>query len=318
MDRPSPEADTRTKDYPPPKLEIFALGAASFLCAMLGSLVVFAACEMQGVDVKEAFKTFGKDSPLEWRNFMRGLLLLNHLCTFLLPALLVGWFFYKNDWSSKLYLDRPPKLSKLTLGVFFMASVFPVAEAAFEGMRWLTENVAALKPLLEAEDDSETLMEGLLVMPTPIEVFFSLIVMALTPAIGEEMVFRGLLQRNLVRWTRRPVVAILLTALVFSLAHFQVQRLPAIFLLGVALGCLYYWTKNLWMSITAHFLVNGTQVMVAAFSQEDLAKLNANEGVSIPWGLTATACVLMFYTGYLLRRDSRLPNETTHQPNIET
>lgn len=168
------------------------------------------------------------------------------------------------------------------LGIGFTIAAFPLAQVAFLANRWVVEKISWLDTFVQSELASEDLMEGLLVMASPIEMVFSLLVMAVIPAIGEEMVFRGIIQKQMQRLMANPYMAILATALIFSLAHFQIQRFFAIFLLGVVLGLIFHWTKNLWIPIAGHFVFNGTQVVLAYFNQEELEKLNTGDEMQLP------------------------------------
>ncbi len=281
-----------------PQQIILFLGANVFMFMLLGSGIIALLCEVQGIDMKESFSSFGTSSPLEWRNFMRGAVLINHMTSFLLPALLTGWIFYKKKWPENLHVNQGPTLQNLGMGILFMAAAFPLAQKAFELNRWAVEQIPALQSLVSAEKATENMIEGLLVMQSPWEMLFSVLVMALVPAIGEELVFRGLLQKNMVRWLKNPVAGIALSALIFSVAHFEIQRFLAIFMLGLVLGCLFYWTKNLWVPIAAHFMNNGVQVLVAYANQDKLAELNQAEEVDIPIVFTIIAALLVFAIGY--------------------
>jgi uncharacterized protein len=281
---------------------------------MLGSGIIALACQLQNIDIQEVFAAFGKDSPLQERNFMRGTLLLNHMTTFLVPPLIAGWIFYKKRWPEASQLDQKPQVGTLGLGILFVMTAFPLAQAAFTANRWLVEQVPFLDALVKTETATEGLVEGLLVMHSPWELLFSLLVISIVPAIGEEMVFRGFIQRHLIRWTNKPALAIGLTALLFSLAHFQIQRLLAILMLGVVLGLLFYWTKNLWVPIAAHFLNNGAQVVLAYFNQEKLRELNQGTGEDLPAAVVIVSAVLFAFTGYRLWKKHRPPAPETEIP----
>lgn len=287
---PISEEDKKEAVQSPSQVLLF-LGALIFLCMMLGSGIIAIACNFQGIDFQETISGFGKDSSSDVRNFMRGALLINHLLSFLIPALLTGYVFFRKKWSTEVGIRYAPPVSKLALGVMLTVMSFPLAQVAFTANRWIVEKISWLQSMVASESASENLMEGLLVMPSPWEMIFSLVVMAVIPAIGEEMVFRGILQKQMQRITANPYTGILVTALIFSLAHFQIQRFFAIFLLGVVLGLIFYWTKNLWIPIAGHFVFNGTQVVAAYFSQEDLDKLNAEEDLQLPFAVIAISVI---------------------------
>jgi membrane protease YdiL (CAAX protease family) len=119
----------------------------------------------------------------------------------------------------------------------------------------------------------------------------------------------------MVRWLKNPATGIALTALIFSLAHFEIQRFLAIFMLGLVLGCLYYWTKNLWVPIAAHFMNNGAQVLVAYANQDKLAELNKAEDVDIPIVFTIIAALLVLAIGYQFWRKSLSARSQTLDEN---
>jgi membrane protease YdiL (CAAX protease family) len=84
----------------------------------------------------------------------------------------------------------------------------------------------------------------------------SLLIVALLPAVFEETIFRGALQNLLSRWFKMPILAVTITAIIFSIAHGSYDGFLARFLLGFVLGWLFYRTGNLWLSIIGHFLNN--------------------------------------------------------------
>ena len=287
------EEEKITKIGHSPTQVLLFLAALIFLCMMLGSGFIALACKVQGIDFQSTVSGFGKESSSDVRNFMRGALLVNHIVSFLLPALLTGYVFFRQKWSSEVGIRHAPLVNKLGLGVLLTIMAFPLAQVAFMANTWIVEKISWLQTFVPTETNSEDLMEGLLVMPSFWEMIFSLTVMAVIPAIGEEMVFRGLLQKQLQRMIENPYMAILVAALVFSFVHFQVQRFFAIFLLGVVLGLIFHWTKNLWIPIAGHFVFNGTQVVAAYFNQENLDQLNANQEMQMPLAVVAVSVILI-------------------------
>lgn len=293
-----------------PKLMLLLAAALSFLGAAFGSVIVYLVCQSQNIDMRELSSQFNINSPPELRNFMRGILLLNHLSSFLLPATLSVWILYKRNWPKALTMNTWPTNSGIILGTFFIMAAFPLAQAAMSANMWLVEKISWLQPLVELETSSEHLIEGLLVMDSHLELMGSLIVMALVPAVGEEMMFRGIIQQYLGKWTRKPVFSILVTAFLFSLIHFQVQRFFAILLLGIVLGLLFYWTRNLWLSIAAHFFNNALQVLVAWFSQDKLSELNSGNIDDLHWSVPIVSAILTGVTGYLIWKKYNSTSDT--------
>ena len=96
------------------------------------------------------------------------------------------------------------------------------------------------------------------------EFFYKWIPMAYVPAFAEELFFRGVLQKSWVA-TFGKTKGILLTALSFSLAHLSFPYyMPALFLLGIFLGCLKEWRNCLWLPVLAH-LVNNSFALIQSW-----------------------------------------------------
>jgi len=87
-----------------------------------------------------------------------------------------------------------------------------------------------------------------------------LLIISLAPAILEELFFRGALQQLLTNWIKMPWIAIAITSIVFSAIHFSYFGFLPRAMLGAVLGLLFYYSKNIWTSILAHFLNNAIAV----------------------------------------------------------
>lgn len=138
----------------------------------------------------------------------------------------------------------------------------------------------------------------------------SLVIMAFLPALCEETLFRGGLQNLLSRATRRPWLAIIVVSILFSLAHFSFYLFLPRMLLGVMLGAIYYFTRNIWLSITVHFLNNAlavTQVYLLTRQGKDIeTAMNSDLPISY-WELLALP--LLVYLFIALKRTSRYNDE---------
>lgn len=84
----------------------------------------------------------------------------------------------------------------------------------------------------------------------------SMIMLAILPALFEETLFRGGLQNLLSRWTKLPILAIIITSVIFSAVHFSYLGFFSRVVLGFVLGWMYHRTGNLWLSIAAHVTNN--------------------------------------------------------------
>ena len=121
----------------------------------------------------------------------------------------------------------------------------------------------------ELEETAQAATEKMLNVNTFGGLLLNLFIIALIPAIGEEMTFRGVLQQSLTR-KMNPHIAILLSSAIFSFIHFQFYGfLPRMFL-GMLLGYMFYITNSLWTSMLMHFINNGTAVVLYYLSNKGM------------------------------------------------
>lgn len=90
----------------------------------------------------------------------------------------------------------------------------------------------------------------------------NLFIVALMPAVGEELVFRGVIQQHLQGWTKSGHIAVWVTAVLFSAMHLEFFGFLPRFVLGLMLGYLYLYTRNLWVPIFAHFVNNASSIII--------------------------------------------------------
>jgi membrane protease YdiL (CAAX protease family) len=143
------------------------------------------------------------------------------------------------------------------------------------------------------EDTAAAATEKMLNVDTIGGLLANLLIIALIPAVGEELTFRGVLQQSLTRGIKNPHVAILLSAALFSFIHFQFYGfLPRMFL-GILLGYMFYITGSLWTSILMHFLNNGTAVVLYYLNHKGIIDVDVDHfgQMQNPWLIAASAAV---------------------------
>ncbi|MCC7437970.1 MAG: CPBP family intramembrane metalloprotease [Armatimonadetes bacterium] len=126
-------------------------------------------------------------------------------------------------------------------------------------------------------------------------------VIAITPAICEELFFRGYVQRTFERGIGSR--SIWVTGVLFGLFHFQPVSLPTLALMGILLGYLYHRTQSLLPSMVAHFTNNFMVVLLLYLAQANPAIAAESEHFSIEVVLISAAiCVLLLLAVHRLTR----------------
>jgi hypothetical protein len=132
------------------------------------------------------------------------------------------------------------------------------------------------------------------------EFLLGFLVIGVLPGIGEELIFRGILQRNLISYIN-PHIAILLTAIIFSAIHLQFYGFFPRMFLGLLLGYVYFWSGNLNLAIWAHIFNNGFTLTMVYLYQQGLISYNLMQIKAMPWylvllsGLLTTGILFLFW-----------------------
>ena len=145
------------------------------------------------------------------------------------------------------------------------------------------------------------------------------IVIALGPAVAEELVVRGVIQKNLVRWFS-PHVGVWLGAALFSAIHFQFFGFVPRFLLGLVLGYLYLWSGNILVSMAAHFTQNAVQLLILYLTQRGQFGwgFDPDSNDALPLTLVLPSVLLTAGLLYLLHRSMTAPTPPTQMLTLSS
>jgi hypothetical protein len=131
----------------------------------------------------------------------------------------------------------------------------------------------------------------------------AIVIMAFFPALFEEIFFRGAMQGLLVRWWKKPLLAILVTSLIFSLIHSSIYLFVSRAALGFALGLMYQVSKNLWVNVIAHFLNNAIAVAQLFYMSRHKQKIDVSKlDPKVEWWVAVIALVALYFLFRQLRK----------------
>lgn len=196
------------------------------------------------------------------------------------------------------YGFKRPKAELLFIVLLMMVCAVPVLD-------WVTQlNQKMVFPeafkgiekwMKDAEDQGIETTKSLLKMDNIGVFIINIGMIALLPAIAEELMFRAGLQRTLGRMYRNPHLAIWFAAFIFSAIHMQFYGFLPRFFLGAAFGYLYFWSGSLWYAIVGHFINNAYAVCAAWYMQKNNIPLSeADKSLDIAWYGYVISAVLTF------------------------
>ena len=135
-------------------------------------------------------------------------------------------------------------------------------------------------------------------MKSVTDYIISIIIIALMPALFEEMLFRGSLQPVMIKLTKNGFAGILITSILFSAIHLSYYGFLPRLALGFIIGYVFYFSKNLWLSSLTHFLYNLYGISeVYALSRKGLITTDDLKDDSFPlfYGLLAAIAIYVIF-----------------------
>ncbi|MBK8965616.1 MAG: CPBP family intramembrane metalloprotease [Lewinellaceae bacterium] len=291
QDTPDPEVVVYQQPEPQVRLVLLVLLGACLLFALLGGILFQLIVMVAGWDPAVLTGALAADAPPAERWQTRLLLAISHISTFLLAGWAVLRFFYPPVDRVFRYLKAAqlPETRPLLIGILLMLVAIPLVLYTYN----LNQALPIPEALRALEEQANESIKGLLQMDNLLELLANLALIALLPAFGEELVFRGIVQQQLMR-RMGPWAAILLGAAIFSFIHFQFEGFLPRMLLGVLLGWLYWRSQNIWVPVGAHFVNNAFQVLAQYLYRQDISTIDLEQDIDVPWTAAAVSVVLLY------------------------
>jgi membrane protease YdiL (CAAX protease family) len=244
--------------------------------------------------------------------YMRGLILIQFLFLFTIPSLLFSYFSDPEPMRF-LGLQAPSNHLYWIMGLLLMVVAYPFVEYIGYLNQKIPVGESTEKWMKGLEEEAARQIRFMLKERTPAELVKNLIFISLFAGIGEELFFRGVLQRIFIRMTENPWMGIILTAAIFSGIHFQFYGFFPRFILGILLGAIYWYSGSVWTAILAHFLYDAAVILFVYFNP----KLLDNTDATIIQGQAAQlligAAVSLGLTVLLLRQMKKRSVTDYHQ-----
>jgi membrane protease YdiL (CAAX protease family) len=255
--------------------------AGILICSIVGFIVLYLLYG-EGVLMDMTSLTDGSG---KYMNGFKVFQILSSIGLFLAPPLFLALTERKKV--SEFYGFAKPTLGLLGLVFLIMVVSMPFMEwtALWNQQMHFPEFLKSVEHWMKAKEAEAMRMTYAFLKVNGLGDFFiNLFMIALVPAVAEELMFRGGVQRAFKRMFDNPHIAIWLAAFVFSAIHMQFYGFLPRLLLGALFGYLYLWTGSLWYAILAHFINNAYAVCFAWYLQANNMPLNQTEGtLNTPW-----------------------------------
>lgn len=236
------------------------------------------------------------------RMTIRVLLMINQVFSFILPGIVFIKYFSPPGHLKSLYeIGSALKAPVILLSIAFLAAASPIVLFSYELnsdlLEFLGRNVQG--------NTMPRVLRTILQMDIPPEFLTNLFLIALVPAVGEELVFRGLAMKILQRMSGSVHLGIWLSAMMFSFFHFQIEGFLPRMVLGLVLGYTYQWSRSLWIPMLLHLLNNGLQVTAIYYGLSRYSELELEQLPDVPIYLIGVSLISLYLTARLLQRYGR-------------
>lgn len=271
-----------------PFLQLLILFAVSFglmgVTSMVGAVFPFL-----GVDVQSP------SNLLILQAFMQ-------IVSFVGPVALLVWLYHRDEVHPFLRLDFSRRAWLLALaGLVAWGLLMPLMEWSGvwnEGWHFPSPFEPVEQLLRKIGELSQSLMERLLSGAGVGTLLGNLLVIAVLPAVTEELFFRAGMQNLMFRWVKNPHVAIWVTAAVFSLFHGEVFAFVPRLIMGAVLGYLYFGSNSLVPNMVAHFFNNAMVVVLYWLIARGVLDIDPQAPMAAAWpitiGCTVAAMAVMY------------------------
>ncbi len=229
---------------------------------------------------------------------------LASLFAFLVPSTFVA-YLSKGSMSNNMGFKYTPSIKQMIWVMGLALAGFLLSGALGN----LTEQIPVGANFKNWADSLEANYKRALVAMTQMhsvfDLLFALIAVAVVPAIVEELYFRSSLQTTLKEWSGKPMIAIIITAIIFSAFHFSYYGFLSRLALGIVLGCIYEYSKSIWLPILLHFINNGLAIIILYNVRKtpQAAEKIMDENLPIYWGLLGLIGIL--YLLKLLKKEAK-------------
>ena len=255
-------------------------------------------------------------NPLSDINTLKWIQLLQTITLFLLPSLILAYLCAKAPFSW-LQLDKKADWKVFLWAVGIMLVALPAINmlAQWNQHMVLPTWLSGLEEWMKSKEaEAEWLTKQFMSATTVSALLVNLFLMAVLPAVSEEITFRGVLQQLMTAPHRlSPHLAIWLTAIIFSAVHMQFYGFVPRMLMGALFGYMFVWTGSLWVPMLMHFVNNGMAVLLyflankAGWDMDEVDAIGTNETL---W-LGIVSLVLTIVGIYAFRRSTTMSNASS-------
>lgn len=216
-----------------------------------------------------------KTQDISELNMLRISQITSQLLLFVFPPLIYACLVNEKPIASLEF--NKTKAYWFLLGLAMMYAIMPLNTVFSE---WnadlkLPESMKALEEMMKSlQEAAQETTEKMVNVNNIGGLIINLIMIAGLAALGEELLFRSLLQTSLIKICKNAHIGIFIASAVFSFIHFEFYGFLPRLVLGLLLGYMFYFSKSIWVPMLMHFANNGTIVVLYFLNNKGITNID--------------------------------------------
>jgi len=301
----------------PAWIQLMIFGGITFVVGLLTSFIGFAiVSHLNHLSIQElsSLKQDDYGRP-EFAGIVKGLLIVQFFGFFLLPSIVFSYFADPKPLKFA-GLKKPDRSDSFVLAVIIISFSYLMVGWMSALNQKIVQNLfgkAAQDWIEKGESEVNAMLQNILSMHNVKDLFVSVILVGVLAAVGEELFFRGMLQRIFIQIFKNPWLGILVTAAIFSAIHGQFLGFIPRWILGIILGALYWYSGSLWISMLGHFIFNTIPLVLIYFKMVDVTDQKAGHDTPLSV-LGVIALVIVIALLNYIRKNSTTTYEKVYEP----
>jgi membrane protease YdiL (CAAX protease family) len=260
-----------------------------FVIGIIGGLIVAAVSHMSMSQLADISKLdFSQPGAID---FLREMQLVQFFALFLVPVLISAWLF-STDRKKYLGWQKPYAPMYLMVGVVIMIVAIPATGILGDWNHQIPFPKRVENWIRESEENAARMVQALLSKHTIKDLVLNVLCIAGLAAIGEELLFRSMAQRLLIKMFKSAWAGIIIAAALFSAMHMEFYGFIPRFALGILLGAIYWYSGSIWTAMLAHFIYDGVVIVIAYFNPSTVESSPVPESALALWGAIGTVGVI--------------------------
>lgn len=273
--------------------------ASFFILGLLGTVMLSKITGISLAIMSDSSKWDYNDGAI--LTVIRGMQIIQFITLFVIPTFLCARLF-STDSKKYLGFKKPSNFVYFLAGTGVLLLAIPFVNFLGELNRNVQFPAGLEKWLKTQEAEASKTINALLLKHTVKDLILNIICIAGLAAVGEELLFRGIAQRLLIKLFKNHWAGIIISAFIFSAMHMQFYGFLPRFVLGILLGVVYWYSGSLWVAILAHFVYDGLLVILAYFNTDMLNEQSAVNLSSIALAATISLVAVVLLVGWMKKK----------------